>query len=438
MSIEKYENTRALESEELSNRALEGLRKMDINVPERHTVILPGIATSIENSLYLLTKEIEMHNAIGLYTGINICPYICRFCRYENQSASSEERLEQKIEQEIQNLQKEQFLLQQALGESSKNTPVRSWYIGGGTPALMTEQQFELFFTSLRPYWNLQRNSEITMEITPEIVTPSKLACMHSHGINRISMGIQLLDDIWLKSQNRRHTVSHALDALRLFNEMKIRYNVDLMYGFEGQTVERFLKDIETLLPFFPPEITLYRIENQKRTNDEHISLSKSDSLHIYTMQQQGRMLLLENEYEEKPDGWFRKKGLLIPQVYADRWKDQIPLIGLGAAAYSYSRLQQHTNRSLHNYNQFIAHGKLAVHPEMTYYYNEKQQEIRKMVFSLKSEFKTLFSSQFETFFQNLQLSGLGKIQRNECYLTQEGIIVVEEIMRYLYEQMKE
>ncbi len=404
---------------------------------ERHNVLVPGTPTTPENSKLLLKEAVEEDSEVGVYLGITVCPYICKFCRYYNRTGPLKD-LDKMAASDVDDVIKEMEVVDRKL-ELPKKPKINSVYIGGGTPTLMSKDSMQKVFENLQKFYDISKDTEITMECTPDSVDEEKIKTMKKLGVNRISMGVQRLNDDWLKSMNRRHTVSDVFSTLELFNKNGVNYNIDLIYGFEGQSVESFCDDLNEILKYSPAEITLYRFENQKRTDDKSIKIGRSSREPIYIMQEAGRIILLSHGYTEGPDGWFTKKGMKKAKVYEDRWSKQIPLLGFGPEAYSYSKYQQHTNKPFRQYQEAMQENEEVLDTKLTYKYTGKQADIRRMVFDLKSKFETSFETDQEQFFISLSDAGLGEIteadNKKTFKLNRQGIIVVEEIMRVLVKE---
>lgn len=419
------------------SKTLEALDYLKINVPERHNVLVPGTLTMLENSMSLLEKAIEENESVSIYIGNSVCPYICKFCRYNNRTGQPE-NLGQMAADDIENIIKEMEIVNEKLKFSEK-IKTSSIYIGGGTPTLMPKESMQKIFENIHKFYDIDEETEITMECTPDTINQEKIETMKNLGVNRISMGVQRLDGEWLKSMNRKHSSSDVSGALELFNQNNIHYNVDFIYGFEGQNVESFCDDLNKILKHNPPEITLYRFEDKKRTDDKEINIQRCDRESAYIMQESGRIILENNGYIEGPDGWFTKKGTKQAKVYKDRWNVQMPLSGFGPEAYSYSKYQQHTNKPFAEYQEAIKNSKEILDTERTYEYAEQQTDIRRMVFNLKSKFETSFNIDYDNFFSSLSAAGLGDITSKDSRifrLNRTGIIAVEEIMRVLIEKI--
>lgn len=430
-----------LRSKAMAAECVKTLDELGIEVEERHNVLVPGTPTSIENSENLLRGAIKKNNGkASIYAGIDVCPYLCKFCRYYNRTADDAEKLPQKVEESLGNLIKEMDMAKEHLSLDEK-IKANSIYIGGGTPTLMSEEQMEKLFENLQKNYDINSQTEITMECTPDTINSDKLSVMKKFGVNRISMGVQRLNDEWLAEVGRGHNSVDVLKSLQIFKNGKIRFNIDLMYGFDGQSIESFSDDLIKILEYEPPEITLYRFEDQKRTDDKNIKIGRNERENIYAMQQVGREILQKRGYAEGPDGWFTKEGYNRAQVYADRWKDQIPLLGFGPEAYSFSKYQQQTNEKHTKYVSSFKKGSLPIDSKRVYEYVGDQKDIRRMIFDLKSTFQTEIDEAHNSFFTNLSEKGLGAINVNgnkEIFkLNERGIIVVEEIMRVLVEENK-
>lgn len=419
-------------------KTLEALDTLNINVPERHNVLVPGNPTMPENSRSLLRKAIEEGDEISVYLGITVCPYVCKFCRYYNRTGPLKD-LEQMAANDIDDVVKEMEIVDQDL-KLLKKVRANSIYIGGGTPTLLSKENMNGLFENMQKFYDIDSDTEITMECTPDTIDDKKIETMKNLGVNRISMGVQRLDNEWLQSMNRKHSVSDVFNTLELLNKNDIKYNIDLIYGFEGQSIESFCGDLNQILKYSPTEITLYRFEDQKRTDDRDIKIKRSERNLIYTMQETGRIILENNGYLEGPDGWFTRKEATKAKVYEDRWKKQIPLLGFGAEAYSFSKYQQQTNKPFRQYKEAIQNDQEILDIKRIYEYTNQQANIRRMVFDLKSKFETNFDKDHEKFFISLSNTGLGDIVKKKndkeiFKLNKYGIIAVEEIMRVLVEE---
>jgi len=145
---------------------------------------------------------------------------------------------------------------------------VQSIYIGGGTPTLITEQQLQRLLQIVHKYFKLSSDIEWTIEANPEGINLSKLKLLKNEGVNRISLGVQSLNDKYLKYLGRNHdssTAIHTFDQIRKAGFDNV--NVDLMFSFPNQTKDELEEDVTTLTQLGSEHLSLYTLtieENSK------------------------------------------------------------------------------------------------------------------------------------------------------------------------------
>lgn len=110
-------------------------------------------------------------------------------------------------------------------------------FFGGGTPSLMPVKCFEKIINTIRQSFYLAPGAEITLESNPGTLDQGKLRNFMSAGVNRLSVGVQSLDDTRLKFLGRRHNVADATDLLDMAHNMGLRLSADFIYGLPGDTV---------------------------------------------------------------------------------------------------------------------------------------------------------------------------------------------------------
>lgn len=148
---------------------------------------------------------------------------------------------------------------------------IKSWrsiYLGGGTPGILSEKQlFDLIFGARKAVQS-QKNCEITVEVNPENVTESKIEAIKKAGANRISMGIQALDDKALHAVNRKSSSKTILNALALLEKFwNGRISVDFIAGLPNQTYESFKNQFEILGDFKKiGHVSLYTLTIEENT----------------------------------------------------------------------------------------------------------------------------------------------------------------------------
>jgi oxygen-independent coproporphyrinogen-3 oxidase len=149
---------------------------------------------------------------------------------------------------------------------------VRSVFFGGGTPSLMAPSTVEAILTAIADRWALAKDAEITLEANPTSVEASRFKSFKSAGINRVSLGVQALNDIDLKTLGRQHSVAEALTALDVANSVFARTSFDLIYARPHQTPAAWRKELELALARAPEHISLYQLTIEPDTMFERMA----------------------------------------------------------------------------------------------------------------------------------------------------------------------
>ena len=161
---------------------------------------------------------------ITLYIHIPFCAQKCFYCSFVISVGQ-----EQRMDTYLDCLQKE--------AQKYKGTEVQSVYIGGGTPTLMSTDQLRRLFCMISNNFRISSGAEWTIEANPEKLEQSKLTLLKQEGITRISLGVQSLNDRYLKYLGRNHDVRTAIKTFQRIRESGFdNINVDLMFAFPDQT----------------------------------------------------------------------------------------------------------------------------------------------------------------------------------------------------------
>ena len=144
---------------------------------------------------------------------------------------------------------------------------LKTIYIGGGTPSLLPDECFVQIFQCLRDNFNLSTPVEITVEANPGTLRERGIHTMLSLGVNRISIGVQSMNNVELKTLGRIHTEEDALGALELVKKAGItNFSIDLMYGIPGQTIGSWHDTITKALERSPSHISTYELTLEENT----------------------------------------------------------------------------------------------------------------------------------------------------------------------------
>ncbi|MBB3946794.1 oxygen-independent coproporphyrinogen-3 oxidase [Rhizobium skierniewicense] len=143
---------------------------------------------------------------------------------------------------------------------------VTSVFLGGGTPSLMDPQTVGAIMDGIARFWHMPDGIEITMEANPSSVEAERFRGYRAAGINRVSMGVQALNDRDLKFLGRLHDVADALKAIRLAREIFPRMSFDLIYARPNQTVEEWEKELVEAISYAVDHLSLYQLTIEEGT----------------------------------------------------------------------------------------------------------------------------------------------------------------------------
>ena len=135
-----------------------------------------------------------------------------------------------------------------------------SIFFGGGTPSLMPPALVERLLMEAQALWGFAEGIEITLEGNPSSVEAANYAALAAAGINRVSLGLQSLDDAALRFLGRLHNVDEGLKALEVAQQHFERVSFDLIYALPGQTAEQWQAELARALAFGTGHLSLYQL----------------------------------------------------------------------------------------------------------------------------------------------------------------------------------
>lgn len=150
------------------------------------------------------------------------------------------------------------------------NRHVASIFFGGGTPSLMPPDTVAAIIEAVRNHWPTADNIEITLEANPTSSEITKFQAFAQAGINRVSLGVQALDDDVLRFLGRTHSASHALEAVEMAASVFGRYSFDLIYARPGQTVKQWRGELSQAMRHAGEHLSLYQLTIEPGTAFHH------------------------------------------------------------------------------------------------------------------------------------------------------------------------
>lgn len=146
------------------------------------------------------------------------------------------------------------------MDESSAQQPIRSIFLGGGTPSLMSPESLEKLLTGTAALYPLAADCEITLEANPGTIDESKFAAFRTAGVNRLSIGIQSFNDDALKRLGRIHNAADAARAAQAAARVFDNFNLDLMFGLPGEGMAEWSHSLRRAINAGATHLSCYQL----------------------------------------------------------------------------------------------------------------------------------------------------------------------------------
>lgn len=151
-------------------------------------------------------------------------------------------------------------------------------YVGGGTPSLLSPDDFDMIASALRETFDLTSCAEFTVECNPESVTPALADRWLSHGVDRVSMGVQTFSDAALARLGRLHTAARAEEAYRELRRCGVKkISLDLMAALPDQTISHLASDLDSMIALSPEHVSVYLLKIEPRSALGRLGVAEAD-----------------------------------------------------------------------------------------------------------------------------------------------------------------
>ena len=213
-----------------------------------HKTAYRTLTPPVSRSPYL--ERLEGREA-SLYFHVPFCAHKCGYCNLFSQQCCDAERISLYLH--TMRRQAEQ------LSVAAQGLKFTSFAVGGGTPLILDEGQLEELFCLAELFGVHPSRVFTSVETSPEYTQKSVLRQLRARGVERLSMGVQSFNETELKKLKRRPGLGTVVGALENIVEAGFpQFNLDLIYGIEGQTVESFMRSLNTALTYRPNELFIY------------------------------------------------------------------------------------------------------------------------------------------------------------------------------------
>ena len=289
----------------------------------------------------------------GVYIHIPFCEKKCSYCAFSSFVMGKD-----KIDEYILHLTKE---IRKRKGEE-----VDTIYIGGGTPSLLDEKQIKDIFSALKETFKISKDVEITIECNPNSLTKEKAKLYKKLGINRISIGVQSLDDDKLKFVGRKHNAKQAKESIEIVKKCGFdNISIDLLIGLKGETEENFLSQLKILVDMGVKHISTYMLQIEDKTMlkkmvEENPNLLPNDEENVDIFEKTAKFLR-KNGFLHYEVSNFAKKG--FESRHNKKYWSGEEYIGFGLSAHSFEKGVRKANaNTFKDYYQ----GKIALEEKLT------------------------------------------------------------------------
>lgn len=205
------------------------------------------LAIKVASNEKRLLEKIDYNNGYSLYAGIPFCPTTCLYCSFTSYPlAVWKDRVDTYVDAMLKELEFTSRLM--------KDKKLDTFYMGGGTPTTLEPEQLDRVLSFFEEHFDTTGLKEYTIEAgRPDSITRDKLLIMKKHGVDRISINPQTMNDDTLKLIGRHHTVEQIKEAFTLARECGFdNINMDLIIGLPGETrehIERTMREVALLAP---------------------------------------------------------------------------------------------------------------------------------------------------------------------------------------------
>lgn len=194
----------------------------------------------------------EPREGFGIYVHWPFCLAKCPYCDFNSHvrhQKPDEPRFAKAIAAELAHI-----------APRTEARQVTSIFFGGGTPSLMQPQTVQHVLDEIVRHWPIADGAEITLEANPTSVEAERFRGYRAAGVNRVSLGVQALDDASLRSLGRLHSAQEALAAVKVARENFPRISFDLIYARPQQRPEEWRSELQEALTYAPEHLSLYQL----------------------------------------------------------------------------------------------------------------------------------------------------------------------------------
>ncbi len=239
---------------------------------------------------------------LALYVHLPWCVRKCPYCDFNSHAAPAVLDTQRYVGALLEDLRHE--VRRQAL------PPVSSIFIGGGTPSLFDGPAIDRLLRGIDQLVSLAADVEITLEANPGTAEAARFAAYRAAGVNRLSLGVQSLDDSSLQALGRIHSAQEACRAYDMARDASFdNINLDLMYGLPNQTTELALTDLASVIALEPEHLSWYQLTLEPNTPFHHRPPPVPDDDAVAEIMDAGQPMLARAGYRQYEISAYARNG---------------------------------------------------------------------------------------------------------------------------------
>ncbi len=398
-----------------------------------------------------LNKTLSKSNStLSLYIHIPFCESLCTFCGCST-SITKNHSIEIPY---IQALEKELDIYLEKV-PSLSSTELVEFYIGGGTPTFLSDENLERLISIVLNKLKLSKIAELSIEIDPRVTRMSQIEFLFNKGFRNLSVGVQDFDSEVQKIINRNQSFEITKKLIEFSRELGYKsINIDLIYGLPKQTVSSISKTIELSLELKPNKITFYSyahvpwIKDSQRLYTEN-DLPDQDEKRI--LQETGRLLLEKSLYYEiGMDNFVLQKDILWESYMKGKLHRNLMgytsiksniVLGLGTSAISESFDCYHQNEKIEvKYRKIVSEGKIPTIKGHKLSLSEiiHKELLLKLISTGEVEVPENILEDCKKYLHVLQLDGLIQWEHSKLKITEIGKPFLKIICTVFDEKLKQ
>ncbi len=370
-------------------------------------------------------------DTVGLYVHVPFCVRKCNYCDFCSYDSLAEKTRDDYIQVLVKEI------------ESYKAVPKISLdtiFFGGGTPSLLTPDEFERIMCAISESFEILPKCEITLEVNPRTLSRKALSVYKRYNVNRISIGLQSIHENEQKILGRIHNFEDFDKAYKLVSEVGItNISVDVMYAIPSQTPESFMDTLKKVVSYSPTHISAYSLILEQGTklydNRESLNLPSEDEEIL--MYRTACDFLRESGYSHYEISNYAKDG--FQSRHNLKYWNLESYIGVGVSAHSFFAGRRYSNPAIikeyleKNLKEYTTESEMT--PQLLAY-EYVMLGLRLSSGISLSRYKQMSGKDLlsgkETFVFNCLSENLIEISSDKMYLTEKGFYLSNSILTEL------